>query len=102
VIRATLDVNVLASGLPAATGPPAELIDRWGEFTSELVVSEHILTGLLRAWQKLYFQTRYLPQQVAEAVVRLRAQAILVVPVSAFRGIGHDVEDDLIPYQSPT
>ena len=46
MIRATLDVNVLASGFPAAAGIPAELIDRWTDLAYELVISEHILGGL--------------------------------------------------------
>jgi hypothetical protein len=42
VIRACLDVNVLVSGLPASSGVPAELIDRWLRREFELILSEDI------------------------------------------------------------
>jgi predicted nucleic acid-binding protein len=48
VIRATLDVNVLASGFPAETGTPAALIERWTNLEYEVVLSAHILEGLAR------------------------------------------------------
>lgn len=46
MIRATLDVNVLASGFPSRKGVPAELIYRWGHTRFEMVLSDHILAGL--------------------------------------------------------
>jgi hypothetical protein len=48
VIRATLDVTVLASGFPAEAGAPSELIDHWTDLADALVISEHILEGLAR------------------------------------------------------
>lgn len=96
MIRATLDVNVLASGFPAETGPPAALIDHWTNLDFDLILSDHILTGLARAWQKPYFQRRYRPEQIEQTLSLLRSQATLVIPVSTVRGVAADSEDDLV------
>jgi predicted nucleic acid-binding protein len=80
VIRATLDVNVLASGFPAESGVPAELLARWANLEYELVLSEHILAGLARAWQKPYFRLRFSPAQANQAMIQLRIEAIVVTP----------------------
>jgi putative PIN family toxin of toxin-antitoxin system len=96
VIRATLDVNVLASGFPAEAGAPSELIDRWTDLAYELVVSEHILDGLKRTWQKPYFQRRYSPERVQQTLALLRAEATLVTPASAVPSVAEDAEDDLV------
>ena len=96
MIRATLDVNVLASGFPAETGIPAQLIDRWTDLAFELVISEHILTGLVRTWQKPYYQRRYIPERMQQTFTLLRAEATLVVPVATVRGVAADEEDDLV------
>lgn len=95
MIRATLDVNVLASGFPAEVGIPAELIDRWSDLAYELVISEHILTGLARTWRKPYYQRRYSPERVQQAIALLRTGAILVVPATV-SGVAADAEDDLV------
>lgn len=96
MIRATLDVNVLASGFPAEAGIPTELIDRWTDLAYELVISEHILNGLTRTWQKPYYQRRYSPQRVHQALTLLRAEAILVAPAATVHGVAEDEEDDLV------
>lgn len=51
MIRAVLDVNVLVSGFPAPGGVPEQLIDRWLAHQFELILSEHIIDGVARAWQ---------------------------------------------------
>jgi putative PIN family toxin of toxin-antitoxin system len=96
VIRATLDVNVLASGFPAEAGIPAALIDRWTDLAYELVISEHILDGLIRTWRKPYYQRRYSPGRIQQALSLLRTEATLVVPVATVRGVAADEEDDLV------
>jgi predicted nucleic acid-binding protein len=90
VIRATLDVNVLASGFPAEAGAPFELIDRWTDLAHELVISEHILDGLKRTWQKPYYQRRYSSERVQHALTQLRAAASLVAPASTAHGVAMD------------
>lgn len=96
MIRATLDVNVLASGFPAEAGIPAQLIEYWTDLAFDLVVSEHILAGLARTWQKPYYQRRYTPQQVQHTLTQLRAEATLVAPVATVHGVAEDAEDDLV------
>jgi uncharacterized protein len=96
VIRATLDVNVLASGFPADTGIPAAVIDRWTDLAYELIISEHILEGLIRTWQKPYFQRRFGMDRVQRIMAVLRAEATLVVPAATVRGVAEDEEDDLV------
>jgi putative PIN family toxin of toxin-antitoxin system len=96
VIRATLDVDVLASGFPAEAGAPSELIDHWTDLAYELVISEHILEGLGRTWQKPYDQRRYSPERVHQALTLLRTEATLVAPASTVRGVAEDEEDVLV------
>lgn len=96
MIRATLDVNVLASGFAAETGTPSELIGRWTELEYELVISLHILEGLARAWRKPYYQSRYSSDRAETALRLLRAEATIVEPVTTIRGIAADEEDDLV------
>ena len=96
MIRATLDVNVLASGFLVKTGVPAELIRSWFARTCELVLSYHILEGLQRTLQKPYFQQRMTPEQMRDAHRILRARASLVDPSIPVHGIGEDEEDDLV------
>jgi putative PIN family toxin of toxin-antitoxin system len=96
VIRATLDVNVLASGFPSRAGTPAELIDRWIALAFELVVSEHILDGLTRTWSKPYYLRRFSAAQVAQTLTLLRTEAIVVAPITTVRGVAADEEDDLV------
>lgn len=62
----------------------------------ELVISEHLLEGLSRAWRKPYFQSRFAPEQVRQALSVLRSDATLVLPASGVIGIGEDLEDDLV------
>jgi hypothetical protein len=76
---------VLASGFPAEAGAPPELIDRWTDLAYELVISEHILGGLTRTWQKPYYQRRYSPERVQHALMLLRTEAILVLPAATAR-----------------
>lgn len=96
MIRATLDVNVLASGFPAAAGPPVELIDRWTDLADELILSEHILAGLARTWRKPYYQQRYSTERVRQTLALLRAEATLVLPATSVHGVAEDTEDDLV------
>lgn len=96
MIRAVLDVNVLVSGFPSEYGIPAELIDRWTDLAYELVVSEHILEGLIRTWRKPYYRSRFSSERVQEALTLLRTEAGFVVPVGTMRGVAEDEEDDLV------
>ena len=96
MILATLDVNVLASGFLVKTGVPADLVRSWSIGVYELVLSEHVLTGLQRTFRKPYFQHRMTPDRMREVEMTLRSNALLVIPEVPVRGIGEDEEDDLV------
>jgi putative PIN family toxin of toxin-antitoxin system len=91
-----LDVNVLVSGFPASAGTPALLIERWLRREYELVLSEHILTGVARAWTNAYFRTRYAGDEPQHALTLLRHQETIVTPVATVQGVADDEEDDLV------
>jgi putative PIN family toxin of toxin-antitoxin system len=96
MIRAVLDVNVLVSGFPAPAGIPAILIERWLRRDYELVLSEHILTGVARAWSNAYFRSRYHSDEAHHAIALLRNRATIVTPVTTIHGVADDEEDDLV------
>lgn len=96
MIRATLDVNVLASGFQGKPGIPQALIDSWTNLDYELVLSEHILNGLIRTWRKPYFQSRIAKGYVQDVLALLRNEAQIVVPAVAVHGVGENEEDDLV------
>lgn len=71
-------------------------MDLWTHLAYELVISEHILDGLMRTWRKPYFQHRVAPGDVQQALTLLRKDALFVVPSIAVHGVGEDEEDDLV------
>lgn len=65
-----------------------------GEFG--LVLSEHILDGVERAWKNPYFAVRYTADQARLALAVLRTQARFVAPDPSVSGVADDTEDDLV------
>lgn len=96
MILAVLDVNVLVSGFPARGGTPAEVIECWTEAGFELVLSEHILGGVARAWRKRYYLARYTEDEARGTIDLLRSDANIVIPVATVHGVGDDEEDDQV------
>lgn len=96
MIRATLDVNVLASGFQDTPGAPAVLIESWIRGAYELIISDHILGGLNRTLQKPYFRQHMTPNQVDRVLAILRIRAQIVTPRVSVHGVGEDEEDDLV------
>lgn len=95
--RAVVDANVLVSGFPASHGVPAKLIERWLQRRFEMVLSEHILDGVARAWQRPYWLgTRPSKRRKRSRSCVLRTRATIVVPVATVRGVAKDEEDDLV------
>ena len=96
MIGATLDAKVLVSGFPASRGVPAEILERWvaGEF--RLILSDHMLDGVARAWVDAYYAARFAAQEAQLALHVLRTQAQLVIPSAAVRGVATNEEDDLV------
>jgi putative PIN family toxin of toxin-antitoxin system len=96
VIAAVLDTNVLVSGFPGRQGAPAELVERWLAREFQLIVSEHILDGAIRAWNTSWFRARFPRPDMEQALYRLRSEAAVVVPATGIHGIAPDDEDDLV------
>lgn len=96
MIRAVLDVNVLASGFVSRTGAPGQLLAQWTRGAFELVVSEHILTVLTGVLERPYFRRRLTAQQRAANIALLRHETILTTISAEVRGVAPDEEDDLV------
>lgn len=96
MISAVLDVNVLVSGFPEDGGIPRELLLLWLDDDFELIVSEHILGGVTRAWNKDYYRFRYRSEQAVKAIDLLRLRATVVTPAPTVRDVADDEEDDLV------
>lgn len=96
MIRAVLDVNVLASAFPQPKGPSGVIVQAGirGDFV--VVVSETMLERLAVAWRKPYFLARLSDQERRRALQLLRNRAELVNPTPDVRGVADDLEDDLV------
>jgi uncharacterized protein len=99
VIRATLDTNVLVSGLaglevPAST--PGAIVWHWLNDTFELVISAGILAELERTLTKPYYRSRRSPAQIEAAVRLIVSKATIVVPTITISGVTTHPEDDLV------
>jgi uncharacterized protein len=99
VILAVLDTNVLASGIAGIARPestPGELLRRWLASDFTLVVSEQILTELVRTLTNPYFRSRLSATEIDAALRVLQTEARnqpITVPVS---GVATHPQDDLI------
>ena len=96
MIRAVLDVNVLASGSLKAPTPPGLLLDIWQAGSFRLIISEHILTNLQRALAKTYFRRRLTAAETNAFLALLRQEAILAPITASVQGVAPDAEDDLV------
>lgn len=96
MIRAVFDANVLVSGFPAASGTMANLIDHWRAGIFQLVISDHIIAEVSRAWTKPYWQARFSQVQVARALVLLEQEADVTPITVRVVGIATHPEDDLV------
>lgn len=97
MIRAVLDATTIVAAFPANPGGTlAALIDRWqaGEFS--LVISEHLLAEVGRAWTKPYWQARLSPVQIARALALLRQDAEVIPMTAEVVGVATHPEDDAV------
>jgi putative PIN family toxin of toxin-antitoxin system len=99
VIQATLDTNVLVSGLavlevPAST--PGAIVGHWLNDTFELIISAGILAELERTLTKPYYRSRRSPAQIEAAVRLIVSKASIVVPTITISGVTTHPEDDLV------
>ncbi len=99
MIAAVFDTNVLASGFNGFTTPasvPGELLRRWQDGAFTLIVSEHILVELARAFTDRYFTRRLTPDEISTALLALRADAVLQPISIQVQGVATQPKDDLI------
>lgn len=94
--RVTLDANVLAPGFTSVHGASRRLIERWEADDYELVISEHLLAELRRAFDDPYYRTRVSSQQVDRILALLHAQALQTAQFVPVVGVATHPEDDLI------
>lgn len=99
MIVAVLDTNVLASGILGITRPestPGELLRRWRARAFTLVVSEPILTELIRTFTNPYFSSRLSPADIAAALARLQTDARIQPLTVEVTGVATHPQDDAI------
>lgn len=99
MIRATLDTNVLVSGLAALelpTSTPDSIMHHWLDNSFELVVSATILAELERTLTKPYYRSRRSPAHIATSVQIISSQATFVVPSVIVSRVASHPEDDLV------
>ena len=99
MIRATLDTNVLVSGLAGLevqTSTPGAIVWHWLNDTFELIISAGILAELERTLTKPYYRSRRSPAQIEAAVRLIISKATIVVPTITISGVTTHPEDDLV------
>ena len=99
MISAVLDTNTLASGFVGyrrAESAPGELLRRWRAKVFALVVSQHILSELVRTFADPYFTQRLTPQEIQAALAMLQADAILTPVTVHVAGVATTPKDDLV------
>ena len=95
-MRTVLDANVLAPGFLGRTSASARLIDLWRRQVYELVVSEHLLAELARAYTDPYFRRRITPERIARVSGFLRQRAIVTELTVTVSGVATQPKDDLV------
>jgi putative PIN family toxin of toxin-antitoxin system len=99
VIVAVLDTNVLASGILGIArwqSTPGELLRRWKQGAFQLVVSEAILTELVRTLANPYFKSRLTPSDVETGLALLREDGLMQSLTVQISGIATHPQDDAI------
>lgn len=81
---------------PPPRGTLAEIVDRWRTGAFRLVVSQHILDEVGRAWTKPYWQTRFDLNQAERALALLRRRAEVIPITAQVTGVATHPEDDLV------
>ena len=72
------------------------MIESWEDNDYELVISEHLLAELRRAFDDPYYRTRVSSQQAERILALLRAQALVTAPFVPVVGVATHPEYDLV------
>lgn len=97
MIRATLDANVIASGvigMERSDSPPGLILQAWSDERFELVASKHLVIEAERTLKKPFFRERSNPDLVQETLTGLRG--VVASTTVAVSGIASHPEDDLV------
>jgi uncharacterized protein len=97
MIRATIDTNVLASGVvTSAQTVNGQVIQAWRENKYSLVLSEAILTEFSRTLTQPYFSARLTASQIEATLNLFRTEATIVPIIVTVTGVATHPEDDPI------
>ncbi len=94
--RIVLDTNVLAPGLTSVGSASSRLIEYWQASAYELVISEHLLDELTRAFEDRYYRSRVSSQQAERTLTLLRQKATMIELTTPVVGVATHPEDDAV------
>ena len=94
---ATLDANLLASGLVAREGGTiASIIEAWQAGRFDVGLSQHLYGELARALTQPYFTRRVPPDAIARYLAFVARQATFYAIIVTVSGVATHPEDDLV------
>lgn len=96
MIKAVLDVNILASAALNEEGLPAVVVDLAIAGVYEMVVSNHIKERLQKVFERPYFLEHLSVAGRARILEAVNNDIESVEPDPSVRGIAPDEEDDLV------
>lgn len=96
MIKAVLDVNILASAALNEEGLPALVVDLAIAGVYEMVVSDHIKERLHKVFERPYFLVHLSVAGRARILEAVNNDIESVEPDPSVRGIAPDEEDDLV------
>jgi putative PIN family toxin of toxin-antitoxin system len=94
--RVVLDTNVLVPGFVGSASASARLIDLWRSGVYQLIVSEHVLAELERAFADPYYAARVSSEQARRILALLRTEAFLTPLTVSVSGVATQPKDDLV------
>ena len=98
-IRATIDANVVASGVAGTASrltPPMLILDAWRLERFVMVFSEHLVGEVATTLTKRYFRTRVPEDRVGLFLAELRAGSLMLDPTPYYQPITRDPADNLV------
>ena len=99
MILATLDTNILASGVRKLDDPvstPGQVLSRWIEGEFDLACLSPILVELERTLNNRYFRRNLTDDQIADVLQLLRSQSSMTELSVTVVGVASHTADDLI------
>ena len=91
-----LDANVLAPGFVGTASASVRLIEMWRAGTFVLVVSDHLLSEVTRAFTDPYYGKRVSPERANQILSLLRSKALVTELTISVSGVATQPKDDLV------